>query len=218
MDNIVAEKLTVAPVERKDGTYALRLCIKHGQLTAGMMKTVMETMQKFNLNSLRATTGQRMNLEGIPKEKLNEVIESLGTSVEKAPPGVSVCTGAGICKYGMQESYGMADRLLAVVKENGPYPFKVKSGVSGCKMACGMSFVRDVGMVGGPKGWEVHFGGSPRKDAGLGVVLGSKVTEAEALELAEKALLFYKENGRKRERTSGMLRRLGAEAVLEAVK
>ena len=218
MNNIVAEKLTVAPVERKDGTYALRLCIKHGQLTVGMMKTVMDAMENFGLTSLRATTGQRMNLEGIPKDKLGEVIEALGTSVEKAPPGVSVCTGAGICKYGMQESYGMADRLLAVVKENGPYPFKVKSGVSGCKMACGMSFIRDIGMVGGPKGWEVHFGGSPRKDAGLGVMLGSKVSEEEALDLAKKALLFYKDNGRKRERTSAMLRRLGADAVLDAVK
>lgn len=218
MDKIEAEKITVAPVERKNGTYALRLCLVHGQLTAGMMKTVMETMTRFNLTSLRATTGQRMNLEGIPKDKLNEVIESLGVAVEKTPPGVSVCTGAGICKYGMQESYGMADKLLAVVKANGPYPFKVKSGVSGCKMACGMSFVRDIGMVGGPKGWEVHFGGSPRKDAGLGIMLGSQLSQDDAIKLAEKALLFYKENGRKRERTSGLLRRLGAEAVLEAVK
>lgn len=218
MDNITAEKITVAPVERKDGTYALRLCLKHGQLTAGMMKTVLDTMAEFGLTSLRATTGQRMNLEGISRDNLDGVIAALGASVEKAPPTTSVCTGAGICKYGMQESYGMADKLLEVVKANGPYPFKVKSGVSGCKMGCGLSFIRDIGMVGGPKGWEVHFGSSARKDAGLGVMLGSKLTEEEALGVAVKALTFYKENGRNRERTSGMLRRLGAEAVLEAVK
>lgn len=47
MDNIIAEPVVVMPVERKDGTYALRLCLTQGQLTAGMMKTVMETMSKF---------------------------------------------------------------------------------------------------------------------------------------------------------------------------
>lgn len=218
MDNIVAESVVVMPVERKDGTYALRLCLNQGQLTAGMMKTVMETMSKFNLSSLRATTGQRMNLEGIPKDKLNEVVESLGTAVEKAPPGVSVCTGAGICKYGVQESRGMGDKLLTVVKQNGPYPFKVKSGVSGCKIACGLSFVRDIGLVGTPKGWDVHFGGAATKNAGLGVQIGTRLSEVDALEMVSKALVFYKENGKKRERTSGMLRRLGADAVLEALK
>ncbi|WP_027721698.1 nitrite reductase [Maridesulfovibrio zosterae] len=218
MNNIVAEPIMVMPVERKDGTYALRLCLNQGQLTAGMMKTVMETMVKFNLTSLRATTGQRMNLEGIPKDKLGEVIESIGTAVEKAPPGVSVCTGAGICKYGVQESRSMGDKVLAAVKQNGPYPFKVKSGVSGCKISCGLSFVRDIGLVGTPKGWDVHFGGAATKNAGLGVQIGTKVSEEEALDLVGKALRFYKENGRKRERTSGMLRRLGADAVLEALK
>lgn len=159
-----------------------------------------------------------MNLEGIPKDKLTEVVESIGTAVEKAPPGVSVCTGAGICKYGVQESRGMGEKILAVVKKNGPYPFKVKSGVSGCKIACGLSFVRDIGLVGTPKGWDVHFGGAATKNAGLGIQLGTKLSEDEALELVTKALSFYKENGKKRERTSGMLKRLGAEAVLNAVK
>ncbi|CCO24430.1 nitrite and sulphite reductase 4Fe-4S region [Maridesulfovibrio hydrothermalis] len=218
MNNIVSEPLEFMPVERKNGTYALRLCLKQGELTAGMMKNVLDTMSRFGLTSLRATTGQRMNLEGIPKEKLNEVVESLGTAVEKAPPAMSVCSGAGLCKYGMQESRGMSDKLLAVVMQNGPYPFKVKSGVSGCKIACGLSFVRDIGMIGGPKGWDVNFGGAATKNAGLGVSLGKNLSEDEALELAAKALTFYKENGRKRERTSNMVRRLGAEALLEAVK
>ncbi|WP_320172501.1 nitrite reductase [Maridesulfovibrio sp.] len=217
MNNIEAEKLVVAPVERKDGTYALRLCITHGRITAGMMKTVMKTMEEFNLPFLRSTTGQRMNLEGIPADRVDEVIASLGTAAGKIPPGVAACAGAGICKYGMQESGEMADRLLALIKQNGPYPSKVKSGVSGCKMACAHSFVRDIGMIGGPKGWDVHFGGSSRKDAVPGVKLGSGLGMDDALELVGKALVFYRENGNKRERSSAMLRRLGTEALLNAL-
>lgn len=218
MNNIVAEPVVVMPVERKDGTFALRICLSQGQLTMGMMKTVMETMDKFNLTSLRVTTGQRMNLEGIPKGKLDEVVESIGTAVKKAPPTVGVCTGVGVCKYGVQDSRGMGEKLLALVKQNGPYPFKIKSGVSGCKISCGFSFVRDIGLVGTPKGWDVHFGGGAARNVRAGVKIGSKLGEAEALELVTKALAFYKENGKKRERTSGMVNRLGAEALLDGLK
>jgi NAD(P)H-nitrite reductase large subunit len=218
MDNIVSESLVVSPVKRKDGTYSLRLCINQGQLTVGMLKTVMDTMAKFNLTSLRATTGQRMNLEGIPEAQLGEVVASLGTAVEKAPPGLSVCSGAGVCLYGVQESRAVGDKILALVKENGPYPFKVKSGVSGCKLACGLSFIRDIGLVGAPKGWDVYFGGAATRNAGVGIQLGKNVSEDEALSLIGKALVYYRENGRKRERTSGTIKRLGADALLAAVK
>ena len=95
MDNIVAESLSAMPVERKDGTYALRIPLVLGQFTPGMMKTVMDTMTKFNLTSLRVTTAQRLNLEGIPKDKLDEVIASLGVKVDKVPPTVGVLYRCG---------------------------------------------------------------------------------------------------------------------------
>ncbi|NDV25255.1 nitrite reductase [Desulfovibrio sp. JC010] len=218
MDNIVAESLTAMPVERKDGTYALRIPLDQGKCTPGMMKTVMETMAKFDLTSVRVTTGQRLNLEGIPKEKLDEVIASLGTKIDKVPPTVGVCTGVGVCKYGVQDSRGMGKKLLAVIKANGPYPFKIKSGVSGCKMVCAFSNVRDIGLVGTPKGWDVLFGGGAARNVRAGVKIGTKLADDEALALIEKALDFYKENGRKRERISGLIDRLGEEALLEAVK
>ncbi len=169
MDTIVSEPIVVMPVERKDGTYALRLCLNQGELTPGMMKRVMEVMTKLDLSALRATTGQRMNLEGIAKDRLDEVVAALGSSVAMCPPGVSVCPGGSICKYGIQETRALGDKLLAVIKENAPYPFKVKSGVSGCKMACGLSFVRDIGLVGRAKGWELYFGGSAMSKASVGI-------------------------------------------------
>lgn len=218
MDNIVAEPLVVMPVERKDDTYALRIALSQGEITPGMMKTVMETMTKFNLTSLRVTTGQRLNLEGIPKDKLEEVVASIGSSVKKAPPTVGVCTGVGVCKFGVQDSRGMGKKLLDLVKQNAPYPYKVKSGVSGCKISCGFSYVRDIGLVGSPKGWDVYFGGGAARNVRSGVKIGTNLNDNEALALIKKALEFYKENGRKRERTSGFVNRIGEDALFEAVK
>jgi NAD(P)H-nitrite reductase large subunit len=210
--------LAVMPVERKDGTYALRLCLSQGEMTIGMVKRVMEAMDHFNLTTLRATTGQRMNLEGIPKDRLDEVVAALGTAVEKCPPGVSVCPGGGICKYGVQETRELGRKLEAVIKQNGPYPFKIKSGVSGCRMGCGLSFVRDIGLVSRAKGWDLYFGGSAVGTPTPGVLLGSALSSEEVVNIVTRALAFYKENAHKRERIGKMVQRLGHEAVSAALR
>ena len=168
--------------------------------------------------SLRITTAQRLNLAGISKEDLDAVVAALGAEVRKCPPGVTVCTGAGSCKMGVGETRRIGQRLVALIQDNGPYPFKIKSGVSGCKMSCGLSYVRDIGLVAGAKGWELYFGGCATSKACPGIVLGKGLREEQALEKVAKGLAFYKENGRKRERISGMVQRLGAEAVTRALE
>ncbi|UZP66689.1 nitrite reductase [Desulfovibrio mangrovi] len=218
MHNTTTESVIVMPVERKDDTYALRLCLNQGLMTPGMLRRVLEVIEKYNLPSLRATTGQRMNLEGIPTDKLDEICDALGTRVEKCAPGATVCPGKGICKYGIQETADLGNAIVALVKKNGPYPFKIKSGVSGCKMSCGLSYVRDIGLVATAKGWDVLFGGCATRNAAPGVLIGESVSADEALKLLEKALIFYRENGKKRERTAATVARLGKEALLAAVK
>lgn len=215
---IETESLVVMPIERKDGTVALRLCLNQGLMTPGMTKRVLDIMELYPSVTLRATTGQRMNLEGVPAASCDEVIHKLGSSVPKCPPGVSVCPGGALCKYGKQATREMGDRLLALLKANGPYPFKIKSGVSGCGFGCGLSYVRDIGLIGGAKGWNVHFGGSALHRAGVGPRIGKGVSEDEALALIEKALAYYKETGKQHERIGAMVLRVGEEGLLAAVK
>jgi len=112
----------------------------------------------------------------------------------------------------------LGNKLLATIKENAPYPFKIKSGVSGCKMGCGLSFVRDIGLVGSAKGWELYFGGSAMSKANVGIQLGSELSEGQVLEMVGKALSYYKENGKKRERIGSMVQRIGHDVVAGALK
>lgn len=218
MNTPLSTPLVVMPVERTDGTYALRLCLNQGELSPGMLRRVMDVMDAYGLPALRATTGQRMNLEGIPKEKVDEIAAALGTVVSKCPPGVSVCPGKTQCRYARQETRELGRRLSDLLKENGPYPFKVKTGVSGCSFGCGLSFVRDIGLVGKNAGWDLYFGGSATFNPGLGILLGAKLGSDDVLAKVRQTLILYKENGRQGERTSRMVRRLGREAVAEALK
>ncbi|MDC0336283.1 nitrite reductase [Pseudodesulfovibrio sp.] len=218
MEDIISEPLLFMPIERKDDTYALRLCLNQGLLTPGMTRTVLQLMETYPGITLRATTGQRMNLEGIPKDTFDEIVTTLGTSVPMCPPNVAVCPGSELCKYGMQDTREIGNRLLALIKANAPYPFKIKSGVSGCAMGCALSFVRDIGLVGKAKGWDVFFGGSARHRAAPGLRLATNVSADEALAVIEKGLLFYKDTAKKCERIGMMVRRLGHDVVADTLK
>lgn len=212
------EAIKVMPIERLDGTHCLRLCVDQGLLTTDMTRRVLEIMEAHPGVTLRATTGQRMNLEGIPSDKVDEIIAKLGTPIPKCPPHISVCAGGGLCKYAQLETRDFGFRLKKLIMDNGPYPFKVKSGVSGCGMGCAMSFVRDIGLVAKAKGWDVLYGGSAKHRAAPGLRIAKSVTEDEALAAIEKGLVFYKENARQGERIGMLVRRLGHDVVSEALK
>lgn len=68
---------------------------------------------------------------------------------------MSVRPDGAKCTFGMQETRELGNKLTRMIKENVPYPFKIKSGVSACRMGCGLSFVRDVGLVASAKGWKL---------------------------------------------------------------
>ncbi len=216
MNTTQAKPLTIWPVERKDGSYAVRICLNQGEMSLDLLQRLSGLMDQYAF-TLRVTTAQRLNLAGVSKEQVEEIAEALGAVVRKCAPGVSVCTGAGVCRMGVQETGAISDTLVAVIQENGPYPFKIKSGVSGCKMSCGLSHVRDIGLVAGVKGWDLYFGGCATAHAAPGILLGKALTEEEAMRLVARGLVFYRENGKKRERIGGMVRRLGAEAVTAAL-
>lgn len=218
MNTVISNPLLVMPMKREDGTFALRLCLNQGELSLDMMRRVMDVMDAYGLPALRATTGQRMNLEGVPADRVDEIAAALGTVTAKCPPGVSVCPGSAQCKYGRQETRELGRRLSDLLRENGPYPFKVKTGVSGCSFGCGLSFVRDIGLVGKNAGWDLYFGGSATFNPGLGIRLGTKLGADEVLDSVGKALAFYREHGRKGERIGRLVRRLGHEKVAESLK
>lgn len=216
MNTTQSETISVWPVERKDGTYAVRICLEQGELPLPLLERLMAMIKEYGL-SLRITTAQRLNLAGISKEQLDAVVAALGAEVKKCPPGVTVCTGAGVCKLGVQETRSISRKLVALIQENGPYPFKIKSGVSGCGMSCGLSYVRDIGLVAKAHGWDLYFGGSATSSPGPGVLLGTELSEEQVLGLVANGLAYYKENGKKRERIGGMVRRIGSEAIVRAL-
>jgi len=202
--------------QRGSGLYSIMARTPLGQVTPEQFNLINSVVQEFGIPELRLTARQRLQLKGIPEDKIEAVIERLGAVGEVCKYIVQACVGNTSCRMGVQNSMEMAAKLEEFL--NGyQLPAKLKSGVSGCSMSCGESYVRDVGLVGRKNGWTVVFGGNAGKRVRKGDTLAEDVSPERALEIVGKALAFYSENAKPKERTARFVERIGVEAVREAV-
>lgn len=205
-----------AIVQRGGGLYSVAPRIALGQMTPEQLNTINSVVQEFNLPGVRLTAGQKIKLQGIPEDKVKEVINRLGPVGEFCKYYVQACPGTRSCRMGMQDSMDMGERFEEFL--NGfDLPWKLKTGVSGCSMSCSESYVRDVGLVGKKNGWTVIFGGNAGKRVRKGDILSEDVSDDKAFEIIGKALDFYAQNAKTKERTARFVERVGIDAVKEVV-
>jgi NAD(P)H-nitrite reductase large subunit len=198
------------------GMYSLVARTTLGDVSAEQLNVINDVVQEFGLPGLRVTGRQQVQLLNIPQDKLKAVVERIGEVGTSSKYFVQACPGSKACRLGVQDSMAMGRKLEKLLNSY-TLPSKLKSSVSGCSMSCAESYVRDVGLVGSAKGWTVLFGGNAGKGVRKGDVLATGVDGEEAFKIIGKALYFYAENTKKKERTARFVDRVGIEAVLEAV-
>ncbi|WP_319584693.1 nitrite reductase [uncultured Pseudodesulfovibrio sp.] len=201
---------------RADGTYTVLPMMHHGKLDANRLSLISRVVADNSLPGIRITAGQQVLIDGVPADRLKSVIEALGEVGLAYKHKAQGCLGTDGCKLGQQNSRAAAERLSELL-DTYDMPCKVKAGVSGCPMCCAESMARDVGLYGKKGGWTVSFGGNAGKRVRCGDILGENLSEDEAFELIAKALSFYAENAKKKERTARFVERVGLDALKSAV-
>lgn len=96
-------------------------------------------------------------------------------------------------------------------------PSKLKIGVSGCMNYCSKNAVKDLGIVGTPKGFNILIGGNASIRPRLADLLYEHVQQEEVLPLFDKIINYCKDNARKYERMSMILERLTFEKVKQDI-
>ncbi|BDQ32582.1 nitrite/sulfite reductase domain-containing protein [Pseudodesulfovibrio portus] len=209
-----------AILQRDKRTYAIVPRTPVGLVTPEVLEALARVGRKYEIPVMKITSGQRIALVGLEEEQVDQVWEDLkmdvGPAVGLCVHYVQACPGTAVCKLGVRDSLGLGLELeeMFVGKE---LPAKLKVGVSGCPMCCAESFVRDVGLIGKPKGWTMVVGGNASGRPRIADVLAEQLTRGEAVELVQRFLDFYAENGGKRARSATMLRKIGIDAVKEAI-
>lgn len=189
-----------AILQRDKETYAVKTLTPGGFINPDQLRRIADVAQKYHVQAVKMTGAQRMALIGLPEEMLDEVLADLG-DLAGAATGlcvhyVKICPGATYCKRGQQNSIAIGlkiDELFHGLE----LPKKFKIGISGCQNDCSEACIKDAGLIGTPKGWNVMIGGNGGAVPRFAVKLAEAIaSDEEAFTLIEQTLTWYKSKER----------------------
>jgi nitrite reductase (NADH) large subunit len=206
---------------QNDGTFSVIPRMYGGVTSADDLIRIGEVAKKYQVRMVKVTGGQRIDLLGIKKDDLPKVWADLGMpsgyAYTKALRTVKTCVGSEFCRYGTNDSTALG---IALEKrfQGFEFPAKVKLGVSGCPRNCAESTVKDVGVVATEGGeWEVLVGGAAGAHVRKTDVLCRVKTQAEAMRVIGRFLIYYRDNAKWVERTYDFVPRVGIERLREII-
>ena len=77
-------------------------------------------------------------------------------------------------------------------------PSKLKMGVCGCPNSCAEPAIKDIGIMGTAKGYNLMVGGSAAASPRLAEVVAKALSEDEVLDAVDRIITFYKNSGTKK--------------------
>ena len=214
--------------------FSARIVTRNGVLSAEQMQRVCVAAERFGSGDIALTMRMSVELPGVPFENtqpLKDFLEPAGLCVGGTGPKVRpvvACKGS-YCQFGRIDTLGIA--LLIHERFYEEYrgtklPNKFKIGVGGCPNSCIKPDLNDFCLVGHRAGAEgsigsaecqVFLGGRWGRERQHGVPLSRIVTVDEALDLLEKALQLFIQEGQPGERFGQTVERLGMEAIEAAL-
>jgi len=209
-----------AIIQRDKETYALAPHIPCGVVTPDMLRKLADVAEKYKAQAMKITGATRIALVGLKEEDIDAVWKELnmgpGAAVGLCVRSVRACPGNTFCKMGQQDALNMGMKLDA--QYHGlDLPGKFKMAVSGCHINCSESSVRDVGLLGKPKGWTLVIGGNVGMNPRIAQELVADLNDEQALEKTSQIIAHYKENAKRGERLGKMIDRVGFDSVKAAL-
>ena len=192
---------------QKDGTYSVVPRMAGGEVTPDGLIAVGQMAKKYGLYT-KITGGQRVDLFGAKVDQLPAIWEELiaagfesGHAYGKSLRTVKSCVGSTWCRYGVDDSLG-----LAVMLENRykglRAPHKIKFGVSGCTRECAEAQGKDVGVIATDKGWNLYVCGNGGMKPRHAELLAADLDQATLVKLIDRFLMFYVRTADRLQRTS----------------
>jgi len=202
---------------QRDGiTYAVITRMPAGIVTPDDLENVAKVGRKYKVPMLKITSGQRIALVGLAPDNVQKVMDDLGplAKPETAPcvKFVQACLGTDMCRYGNQDSVGLAKSVDALFKDQ-TFPAKIKIGISGCPRCCGESHTRDIGIIGTNRGWTVLFGGNGGTRPRFGDSIARDLTTGEARDCVQRLAGYYRTHAKNHERTARFMERVGMDTL-----
>ncbi|MDD3802518.1 NAD(P)/FAD-dependent oxidoreductase [Desulfuromonas thiophila] len=189
-----------AVLQRDKETYAVAPHIPGGITNPAQLRKIADVAEKYQAQALKITSAQRIAIVGLPEDQLDaiwaDLDEPAGAAIGMCVRSVKICPGTTFCKRGQQDSVSLGLELDK--RYHGmELPWKFKMGVSGCANDCAEVCIKDVGLIGTPKGWKVCVGGNGGAGARLSAALSEGLDDQQALALLDHIVQWFVKNNRK---------------------
>ena len=189
-----------AILQRDRETYAIAPHLPGGIVSAQQLRMIADVAEKYNAATLKVTSSQRVAIVGLKEGDLDKAWEDLGikpgAAIGICVRSIKICPGTTFCKRGQQDAVGLGLKLDELY-HGMPLPSKFKMAVSGCANSCSEPAIKDIGIMGTPKGYTLMVGGNAAIKPRLADVIADELTEDEVLRLVDKIISFCKANGSK---------------------
>ncbi|MFC4004312.1 nitrite reductase large subunit NirB [Prauserella oleivorans] len=195
---------------QRNGTYSVVPRIPGGEITPDKLIVIGEVAKEFGLYT-KITGGQRIDMFGATVDQLPHIWKRLvdagfesGHAYGKALRTVKSCVGTTWCRYGQQDSVGLAVELE--LRYRGlRSPHKLKSAVSGCARECAEARSKDFGIIATEKGWNLYVAGNGGAVPRHADLLVSDVDTETLIRIIDRFLMFYVRTADRLQRTAAWL-------------
>ncbi|WP_407443841.1 nitrite reductase large subunit NirB [Rhodococcus sp. (in: high G+C Gram-positive bacteria)] len=195
---------------QKNGTYSVVPRMPGGECTPEQLIVIGEVARDFGLY-VKMTGGQRIDMFGARVEQLPAIWKRLvdagmesGQAYGKSLRTVKSCVGSTWCRYGVQDSVGMAVDLE--MRYRGlRAPHKFKFGVSGCARECAEARGKDVGVIATENGWNLYVGGNGGQSPKHAQLLAGGLDDETLVRYIDRFLMFYIRTADRLQRTAPWL-------------
>jgi nitrite reductase (NADH) large subunit len=195
---------------QRNGTYSVVPRIPGGEITPAKLMVIAQVAQEFGLYT-KITGGQRIDLFGARVEQLPAIWLRLteagfesGHAYGKALRTVKSCVGDTWCRYGVQDSVGLAIELE--LRYRGlRSPHKLKGGVSGCARECAEARSKDFGIIATEAGWNLYVGGNGGFRPRHAELLVQDVSRPALIQILDRFLMFYVRTADRLQRTAAWI-------------
>lgn len=192
---------------QKDGTYSIVPRIAGGEITADKLIVLGEVAKQYGLYT-KITGGQRIDLFGAQLHQLPEIWKILvdagfetGHAYGKSLRTVKSCVGSTWCRYGVDDSVGLAIEVENRYKGLRS-PHKIKFAVSGCTRECAEAQSKDVGIIATEKGWNLYVCGNGGMKPRHTDILATDLDKKTLIKYIDRFLMFYIKTADRLQRTS----------------
>ena len=192
---------------QKDGTYSIVPRIAGGEISPDMLIAIGQIGKKYKLYT-KITGGQRIDLFGARVDQLpliwKELIDAgfeTGHAYGKSLRTVKSCVGNTWCRYGVDNSVGLAIELENRYKGLRS-PHKIKIGVSGCTRECAEAQGKDIGIIATETGWNLYVCGNGGMKPRHADLFATSLDKETLIKYIDRFLSFYVRTADRLQRTS----------------